>query len=196
MALGQYWKCCFSVNFCTVEYTVFSKSLKSLCWQRRILMVDIDLTLVLKPLSDVGKNVLSDCKHHWHSCGNSKMNEMSLWLIVFVKIMARGGVKGKAWAWLVSINGRLWYIPVLLNLKEERGWNPEDKVSRADSSGWPVSCLFWEWRVTAVLSMAAGLAVYLHVSVAFGDKKTLVLQKRRYMHPPTSLQLRTANSCG
>lgn len=47
--------CCFSVNFCTVEYTVFSKSLKSLCWQRRILMVVIDLMLALKPLSDVGK---------------------------------------------------------------------------------------------------------------------------------------------
>jgi len=37
---------------------VFSKSLKSLCWQRRILMVDIDLMLVFKPRSDAGKMCL------------------------------------------------------------------------------------------------------------------------------------------
>lgn len=31
-------------------------SLKSLCWQRRIVVVDIDLMLVLKPLCDVEKS--------------------------------------------------------------------------------------------------------------------------------------------
>lgn len=33
--------------------------------------------------------------------------------------------------------------------------------------------LFWEWQVTAVLSVAAGLAVYLHGYVDFGEKKKL-----------------------
>lgn len=121
------------------------------------------------------------------------MNEMSLWLIVFVKIMARGGVKGQVWAWLVSVYSGLWCIPVPLNLNLR---NTEENVSHADSSGWPVNILFREWQVTAVLSMAAGQTVYLHVSVDFGDKKALVLQKQRYMHPPTNIQLRTANSCG
>lgn len=55
MSLGWCRKCSFSVNFCAVEYSVFATSLKSLCWQRRILMLEIDLTLVLKALSDVGK---------------------------------------------------------------------------------------------------------------------------------------------
>ena len=40
--------------------------------------------------------MLSDCKRNGRSCGNSKMNEISLWLILFVKIMARDEVRGKA----------------------------------------------------------------------------------------------------
>lgn len=47
---------------------------------------------------------------------DSKMNKMSLWLIVFVKIMAREGAKAKARAWHVSMYSRLWCILVLLNL--------------------------------------------------------------------------------
>lgn len=47
---------------------------------------------------------------------DSKMDEMSLWLIVFVKIMAREGAKAKAWAWHVSMYSRLWCILALLNL--------------------------------------------------------------------------------
>lgn len=112
------------------------------------------------------------------------MNEMSLWLIVFVKIVARGGVKGRAGPWHISVYGRLLCILVLLNLN--------NNVSNADSRGWPVSCLFWEWQVTAVLSMAAGLVVYLHVSADFEDKKKLGLQKQRYMHPPTNFQAKNS----